>query len=237
MTLSWSDPDPEDSPFELTGVRRSSARQRDYSRVTWRGRLHAWALRSAAGRMHRIYGERKRQLFANLPETVVEIGAGAGANFRYYRRGTRVIAIEPARQMHRALEREAEHRGIELEIRATPAERMDLDDASVDAVVSTLVLCSVSDPREVLGEVRRVLRPGGRFVFIEHVAGDPGTRLHRLQGWLRRPWAWMCEGCQLRRNTGAIIRAAGFDSVDEERFRGSAKWSPVSPHVAGVARR
>lgn len=187
--------------------------------------------------MHRLYGERKARLFADLPETVVEIGPGTGANLRYYRPGTRLIAVEPAPQMHAALRREAERRDITLEIHASPAERMEMEDASVEAVVSTLVLCSVRDPREVLGEIRRVLQPGGRFVFIEHVAGDPGTRLHRLQGWLRRPWAWLCEGCQLRRNTGAIIRAAGFDSVDEERFRVMWKWSPVSPHVAGTARR
>lgn len=237
MTLSWSDPEPEDSLFELSGRSRARAIQRDFAKVTLRGRLHAWALRAAAARMDRIYGERKKRLFADLPDTVVEIGPGTGANLRYYRPGTRLIAIEPAPQMHRALEKEAERRQIDLEIVNTPAETLDFDDASVEAVVSTLVLCSVSDPREVLGEIRRVLKPGGRFIFIEHVAGDPGTRLHQLQGWLRRPWAWACEGCQLRRNTGAIIRAAGFDSVDEERFRVSWRWMPVSPHVAGIARR
>lgn len=237
MTLSWSDPEPEESPFEMTGRNRSRAAQRDFSRVTVRGRLQALGLRWAAGRMHRTYGARKESLFADLPDTVMEIGPGAGANFRYYRPGTRVIAVEPASQMHGLLRREAERRGIELEIHSTPAESMPLDDASVDAVVSTLVLCSVSDPRGVLGEVRRVLRPGGQFIFIEHVASDPGTRLHRLQGWLRRPWAWVCEGCELRRNTGAIIRAAGFDSVDEERFRAFWRGWPISPHVAGIARR
>ncbi len=235
MTLSWSDPDPEGSPSHAGGRGRIDGP--DFSRVTVRGRLHGWGLRWAAGSMHRTYGPLKQKLLADLPERVVEVGPGPGTNLRYYRPGTHLIAIEPARQMHGPLEREARRYGIELELHTTPAERLPLDDGSVDAVVSTLVLCSVTDPREVLAEVRRVLVPGGRFIFVEHVAGDPGTPLHRLQGWLRRPWAWLCEGCHLRRNTGAIIRAAGFETVDEERFRVGWKWVPVSPHLAGVARR
>jgi SAM-dependent methyltransferase len=187
--------------------------------------------------MDRLYGRRKRALFADLPDTLVEIGPGPGVNLRYYRPGTRVIAVEPGLHMHRGLRRAARRHGIELEIHPRGAEILEMDDASVDAVVATLVLCSVDDPREVLSEVRRVLRPGGRFIFIEHVAADPGTGLHRVQGWLRRPWAWAFEGCELRRNTGAIIRAAGFDVVDEERFRVSWSALPFSPHVAGVATR
>ena len=201
------------------------------------GRVHAWGLGATVGLMDRVYGARKRDLFQSLPETVVEIGPGPGTNMRYYRPGTRVIAIEPSKAVHGRLEREAFRREIELELHAGGAEQLDLEDASVDAVVSTLVLCSVDDPREVLGEVRRVLRPGGRFLFIEHVAADPGSRLHRLQGWLRRPWSWACDGCELRRNTGAIIRAAGFAEVSEDRFAVSGAWAPFSPHVIGVATR
>lgn len=201
------------------------------------GRLHAWGLGMTVGWMDRIYGHRKRELFASLPDTVLEIGPGPGTNLRYYRPGTRLIAVEPAEVVHSRLRREAGRRGIELDLRPAGAERLALDDASVDAVVSTLVLCSVDDPREVLGEVRRVLRPGGRFLFLEHVAADPGSRLHRVQGWLRRPWAWALDGCEIRRNTGAIIRAAGFSEVDEDRFSVSGSWMPVSPHVIGVAIR
>ena len=201
------------------------------------GRLHAWGLGVTVGWMDRIYGFRKRELFAELPDTIVEIGPGPGTNLRYYAPGTRVIALEPAASVHARLRREAERRGIELVVHASGAERIELADASVDAVVATLVLCSVDDPREVLGEVRRVLRPGGRFLFIEHVAADPGSRLHRVQGWLRRPWAWALDGCEIRRNTGAIIRAAGFSEVREDRFAVSGSWTPVSPHVIGVATR
>lgn len=237
MTLSWGVPDPDDGRGRSGGRDRGRSGPPDFSRVTVRGRLHGWGLRRAAGAMHRVYGPLKERLLADLPDRVVEIGPGPGTNLRYYPAGTHLVAIEPAGQMRRALEREAARRGIDLEVHPIVAERLPLDDASVDAVVSTLVLCSVADPRAVLAEVLRVLRPGGRFIFIEHVAGDPGSHLHRLQGWLRRPWAWLCEGCQLRRSTGAIIRAAGFDSVDEERFLVGRGWLPVSPHLAGIARR
>lgn len=238
MTLSWSDPEPDDSLFDSPGDRRSrAARTRDAGRRSLRGWMNALGVRALAGGMHRVYGRRKRELFADLPDTVVEIGPGPGTNLRYYRPGTRLIAVEPAPHAHRMLRKAARRHDIDLDLRPHGAEAMELDDASVDAVVATLVLCSVGDPREVLAEVRRVLRPGGRFIFLEHVSADPGTTLHRVQGWLRRPWSWAFEGCELRRNTGAIIRAAGFDSVDEERFRVSTSLFPFSPHVAGVARR
>jgi len=237
MTLSWSDPEPE-SPWDADPEeRRARAADRPGGRSTIRGWMNAWGLGVSGGALDRVYGSRKRALFADLPDTVVEIGPGPGTNCRYLRPGTRLIAIEPAAHMHGGLRRAARRRGVELELHPRGAEILEIEDQSVDAVIATLVLCSVDDPRAVLTEVRRVLRPGGRFIFIEHVAADPGTRLHRLQGWVRKPWAWTFEGCELRRNTGAIIRAAGFEEVEEERFRVS--WSPLpfSPHVAGVAIR
>lgn len=237
MTLSWSDPEPDSSWDSDPQERRAHGVDHPVGKSTLRGWVNAWGLRAIAGGMDRAYGARKRTLLADLPDTVVEIGPGPGINVPYYRPGTRLIAVEPAVHMHGGLRRAAKRRGVELEVHPYGAEVLAIDDQSVDAVVATLVLCSVDDPRAVLAEVRRVLRPGGRFIFIEHVAADPGTRLHRLQGWLRKPWAWAFEGCELRRNTGAIIRAAGFDEVEEERFRVSLSPLPFSPHVAGVAIR
>ncbi len=238
MTLSWSDPEPDESLWDSSPeAKRARAARRSSGKVTLKGWLHARGLCAIAGGMDRVYGARKRELFEGLPDTVVEIGPGPGTNMSYYRPGTRVIAVEPSVEMHRGLRKAAQRWGIELDLHSRGAEVLDLDDASVDAVVGTLVLCSVDDPREVLAEIRRVLRPGGQFVFVEHVSADPGTRLHQLQGWLRRPWSWAFEGCELRRNTAAIIRAAGFETVDEERFRVSWSFVPFSPHVAGIAVR
>ena len=95
MTLSWSDPDPSDAPWDVSAAegRRGPAVRRA-GRSTMRGRLNMWGQRALAGAMERTYGARKRALFADLPDTVVEIGPGPGTNLRYYRAGTRVVAIE-----------------------------------------------------------------------------------------------------------------------------------------------
>jgi len=186
--------------------------------------------------MHREYGERKVRLFGEIPETVVELGPGSGANFRYYPRGTRVIAVEPNPMMHRRMYAQARRHGIEIDLRHAGAEGMEVASQSAELVVSTLVLCTVRDPEKAVAEVKRVLRPGGRFAFLEHVAARPGTRLRQVQEGLRRPWAWLGEGCQLNRDTAATIEGAGFGELEIERFDGP-RHTPVQPHIAGVAIR
>jgi SAM-dependent methyltransferase len=204
---------------------------------TFRGRLNAWCLAHAEDEMDRLYGTRKSALFASLPELVLEIGPGAGANLRYYRAGTRVIAVEPSMTMRERLGQRAAGTDAEVVIVDAVAERLPLCDASVGAVVSTLVMCSVADPEEVLAEIRRVLEPGGRFHFIEHVAAAEGTWLRRAQGAFRGPWRWLAEGCTLDRTTGEMVERAGFTRVEYERFRMPIWFALASPHVAGSAVR
>src|SRR4029079_1924951 len=139
-----------------------------------RGRLNAWLFRILDSYMDAKYGALKRRLFAELPDTVVEIGGGSGANCRYLRRGTRLVAIEPNVHMHPHLRAAAARHQLALELRPLGADRLPLADASGEAVTCTRVLCAVPDPVAVLREVRRVLRPGGRFVCIEHVAARAG---------------------------------------------------------------
>jgi ubiquinone/menaquinone biosynthesis C-methylase UbiE len=113
-----------------------------------------------------------------------------------------------------------------------------VDDESVDAVVCTIVLCSVRDLSATLGEIRRVLRPGGRFVFMEHVAAPRGTGLRRVQRLLRPVWQFLADGCTPDRETDAAIRAAGFSHVEIERFRLPREVSVLAgPHIAGEAVR
>jgi SAM-dependent methyltransferase len=200
-----------------------------------RGRLNATFFRVVDGYVHRLLGDRKAALFADLPDDVVELGPGTGANLRYYRPGTRLVAIEPNPHMHPALIRAAARRAVDLDMRPVGAEATGLPGGSVDAVVCTLVLCTVPDPVTALAEARRILRPGGRLLVIEHVAAPEGSVLARLQRLLQPGWQWAFEGCDLCRPTGALLSTAGFAAVELERYRLRSLFVPVNEQLAGVA--
>jgi SAM-dependent methyltransferase len=197
--------------------------------------LNAWLLDRAESYMHRKYGPRKKTIFGQLPPKVVEIGPGTGANLRYFPRGTALTAIEPNPAMHGPLRTSADRWGIDITIRGLKGEALDLADRSVDAVVGTLVLCSVEDPRQVMAEILRVLKPGGRFYFLEHVAAMNGTHLKRFQRTLAKPWRWLFDGCHLHRDTHVVIGEAGFDRVDMDCFMLDSPAVMIMPHVFGVA--
>lgn len=200
-----------------------------------RGRINALFFRVADGYAHWKYGERKQRLFADLPDTVVELGAGTGANFRYFRPGTRVIAIEPNLHMHGFLREQARRYQIDLTIQVRGAEDIDLADESVGAVLSTLVLCTVPDPVATLREVKRILRPGGRFLCIEHVAAHPHSWIGRVQRWLHRPWSYFFEGCHTHRDTGLTLSQANFSQLRMDRFELPTMFIPIRPQIAAIA--
>jgi SAM-dependent methyltransferase len=202
-----------------------------------RGRLNSAFLALMNGYVDRRLRERKAELFATLDGgVVVEIGAGNGPNLRYLREGTTVHAVEPNPLFHRRLRRTAEAGGLEVIIHAVPGEEIDLDDGTADAVVCSWVLCTVGDPAAVLREVRRILRPGGRFLFVEHVVAPHGA-VRRVQQLVRRPWRWLFEGCHTDRDTAATIRAAGFSSVAVTPFRFRSLFIPMRTQIAGSAVR
>ena len=200
-----------------------------------RGRLNAFFFRMMDGYINRLVGARKQALFAGHPGEIVEIGPGVGANFRYLTPGTRVIALEPNPRMHRSLRAAASRHGVSLDLLARSAEDTRLPDNSVDWVVCTLVLCTVDNPAATLSEIRRILRPGGRFVFVEHVAAPAGSWLRRLQELVRAPWQWLFEGCHTHRDTVGEIQRAGFSRVSVERETLSSPFVPVNVQVSGVA--
>lgn len=199
------------------------------------GRFNAAFFWAMGGYINWHLRHHKATAFAELPPTVVELGSGVGANLRYLPDDARLIAIEPNPHMHGRLRRAARSHGVDLEIRSVVAERIDLPDASADAVISSLVLCSVRDPEAVLAEVRRILRPGGRFSFAEHVAAAPGTPTRWTQRILRRPWAWVFEGCSCERDLAGAIRSAGFATVDLAAYRIHSPFVPFNTHIAGTA--
>ena len=134
-----------------------------------RGRINSWMFHLLDGYSHYLYSNRKRKLFGSLPRTLVEIGPGAGANIRYLQQKSQLIAIEPNEYMYRRLQNKAEKYHIDLEIKPNMAEQIDLESNSVEAVISTLTFCTISDNQKALNEIKRILKPGGKFFFLEHV--------------------------------------------------------------------
>jgi len=204
-------------------------------RPAWLEHFFAWAWSHATTPLEKSYGPLKDAMFADLSGDVVEIGPGAGINFRHYPKGVHVRGIEPNAFMHPYLEAAAEEQGLDLTIERGHAEEMHLPDASVDAVVSTLVLCSVFNPDLALAEILRVLKPGGKFYFIEHVAAGPNTMMRRTQNFIAPLWRKIGDGCNPNRETGPLIQSAGFSQVDIEDRHIRNPFIIVAPHVVGVA--
>lgn len=202
--------------------------------------FNAWFFTALAGYINHISKVHKDQAFAGIgdADTVVEIGAGTGANFGHLSPGTRLHAVEPSRAMHPRLRQRAAAHGIDLRLHPGGAEKIDLPDNSVDEVICSLVLCTVQDPQAVLAEVHRVLRAGGRFRFVEHVAASG-----RLRGWvqqrIRGPWGWLFEGCHPHRDTATDVLGAGFASAQiryQPKLRHSVFW-PLNSCISGIAIR
>ena len=201
-----------------------------------RGRFNAAFFRVLDPYMEWNLRRYKRRVFAELPREVVEIGPGVGANLRYLPAGGTLVAIEPNRYMHGLLRAAARRDGVRLDLHGRMAEQTGLPDHSADTVVSSLVLCSVQEPAAVLTEIRRILRPGGSFRFLEHVVARSGSPTRAAQRMLRRPWAWTFEGCSCERDLEHSVRAAGFESVTIDRYRIHTPFLPFNTHIAGIAR-
>jgi SAM-dependent methyltransferase len=183
-----------------------------------------------------LAGMRRRRtaLLSRASGRVLEIGAGTGLNLACYPADvTDLVLTEPEPGMRRRLTRRTERLGRGARIVDAPAERLPLPDASVDTVVSTLVLCTVGEPERVLAEIARVLRPDGQVLFIEHVRAS--TRLLAAwQGKLLEPWRQFAGGCVCNRPTLTMMRACGFTvEYDHAVWRGMP--AIVHPLVVGRA--
>lgn len=177
----------------------------------------------------------RAQLLASAHGTVLEVGAGTGLNLAHYPAAVeQLIVTEPDPHMAARLHKRMPQHATFL---AAGAESLPLPDASVDVVVSTLVLCTVGDAPAALLEMHRVLRPGGRLLFLEHVGAH--DRPDRLK-WQRRiepVWKHLAGNCHLTRNTEAALVTAGFtlEAITRESMRKAPPW--VRPTIRGVALR
>ena len=171
---------------------------------------------------------------ASVRGVVLEIGPGTGANFDDLPNDITWIGLEPDDDSLRRLRSRARRFSRDSRVIEGVAEHIPLDDDSVDTVLSTLVLCSVEDPALVLSEIRRVLRPGGRFAFFEHVVAKPGTParlVQRIESLRRRRKTGECD--TMRDTLGAI--QAEFDQVDVTPYRVGRIPLLRMPHIAGWA--
>jgi ubiquinone/menaquinone biosynthesis C-methylase UbiE len=153
-------------------------------------------------------GAERRDLLTRAGGVVVDLGAGIGLNLPHLGDAVpQIHLIEPDPHMIRRLPPDLPDRVI---VHRSRAENLPLADGSVDTVLATLTLCTVDDPATACSEIRRVLRPGGQVLILEHVlALDP--RSARWQQRLHRPWRWFGAGCNSNRDTGGALTAAGFD--------------------------
>jgi SAM-dependent methyltransferase len=177
----------------------------------------------------------RRELLAEASGRVLEIGAGTGMNLRHYPdRLEELVFAEPVEGMARLAERRIGRRPGAARLVVAPAERLPFPDSSFDTVVSTMVLCTVEDTGQAIAEIRRVLAPGGRLLFIEHLRSE-NDRGARWQDRLERPWAAFADGCRCNQQTLGLLSAGGFSTsgVERHRWRGMPPW--VRPLAAGRA--
>jgi ubiquinone/menaquinone biosynthesis C-methylase UbiE len=205
--------------------------------ATW-GRAFAWGYdwfqrRSCESGME----EKRRDVLSQARGRTLEIGAGTGINLGHYGpQVTELVLSEPDPHMMRQLQRKVAGSERPVEVVQAPAEELPFEDASFDTVTLVYVLCTVPDPGAGLAEIARVLKPGGRLLFIEHVrAPEPG--LARWQDRLHGPWRVFANGCHCNRDTLATIEASTLEP-EEVKWGEIPRVPPlVRPMVAGAARR
>ena len=203
--------------------------------------VFAWCYaRLAAAMEGHGAAEHRRRLLQGIAGRVLEVGAGTGANFAYYPSAvTELVAVEPERHLRTLADRAATDAAMPVTVVDGVAERLPANDGTFDAAVSSLVLCSVRDQAAALRELRRVLRPGGRLYFWEHVraGGRTGARMQRLLD--ATVWPILGGGCHTARDTAAAIQQAGFtiERMEHFPFPDTRIPIPTKPQILGTAIR
>jgi len=181
--------------------------------------------------------EMRREALSTAQGRTIDLGAGTGANLDLYPDAVaELVLAEPDPHMARQLRQKLAESGQAAELIEASAERLPFEDSSFDTAVFTLVLCTVPNPEAALAETARILKPGGKLLFVEHVrAEDAG--LARWQDRLEGPWRFLADGCHCNRDTVATIEASPF-SVEQVEHSKLPKAPPlVRPLVWGRAAR
>jgi ubiquinone/menaquinone biosynthesis C-methylase UbiE len=165
----------------------------------------------------------------------LELGAGTGHNLAHYTDAvSELVLTEPDPHMARRLRgklNEQPPAPASFEVVETGAEKLPFEDGSFDTVVATLVLCTIPDPEAAASEIARVLKSGGRLLFLEHVRGESGSATERWQDRLERPWGWIAAGCHPNRDTEALLERS---SLQIERVEHTTMPGPAPPVVRPV---
>jgi SAM-dependent methyltransferase len=198
-------------------------------------RLFSWGVSNAPAEQM----DHRRRLLSGLSGRVIEVGAGNGINFALYPpEVTELLAVEPEAYLRRRAEEAAAEAPIAVTVVDGLADSLPAADASFDAGIASLVLCSVPAQDRALAELRRVIRPGGELRFYEHVRAHD-ERHARSQDRINRFWPRFSGGCHPNRDTPAAIEAAGFaiEHCDRFKFKPMVGMKAIEPHVIGTARR
>jgi ubiquinone/menaquinone biosynthesis C-methylase UbiE len=195
----------------------------------WVAAIYDWFNSASEWRIMREY---RPLIVGDATGRVLEIGVGTGFSLPFYRRAESIIGIDPDPHMLKRAEMRLTNLGLNnVELRLGRAEALPFESASFDAVISTLVLCTVRDVAKSLAEIKRVLKPEGTFRFMEHVRNDESF-MGTIQDWITPAWKWLAAGCHANRRIQAEIEAASFHIEQLWRL-------PVPPGqrlIVGIAR-
>lgn len=179
--------------------------------------------------------DRRRELLGEASGKVIEIGAGTGLNLDYFSGDIeRLVLTEPSAAMAAKLREKVTASGRAADVIEAPAEKLPFEDGEFDYAAATLVLCTVPDPAASLAEIRRVLKPGGKLLLLEHVRSDDPASA-KWQDRLETPWRWFGNGCHCNRDTEALVTDAGFRFDTLEHGRVNKAPALVRPLIQGRA--